>query len=250
MNTKKVFYTLMLLVFCLFNAQAQINLLSNAITFRSSTTYNGETQHWGDLRLEGQNWGWLYCNRIENAGPSVLSGGVTISNGLNVVSGTKNFIQPHPTDSTKLIKYICIEAGEVLTMVRGLSKTNSGSIVLDLPEHFSMVTSEEAPLTVLLSPENSPVTLFTAKKSRKQITVKMKPDDYNVYGDANFAWQVCGVRDGYENEEIIVNADSLLSGNMCSGPISLKRAETDKKMQKLLFLQKAKNVKMRKNIDD
>jgi len=59
-----------------------------------------------------------------------------------------------------MIKYVGIETGEAITMVRGLLKTNYGSVTVNLSEHF--VTRGEAPLTLLLAPEKAPVLLYAA----------------------------------------------------------------------------------------
>jgi hypothetical protein len=108
-------------------AYSQINLLSNTINFRDYNTANHGTLHYGDLTLdggsEGLGWGWFTCNRIQNSGATTLYGSASIYGDLNVLYGTKNFLQPHPTDSTKLIKYIAIEAGEALTLAKGMGKT-------------------------------------------------------------------------------------------------------------------------------
>jgi len=37
----------------------------------------------------------------------------------------------------------------------------------------------------------------------------MKKSDYAEFRDVEFAYQVTGVRDGFENEEVIVNIDKL-----------------------------------------
>ncbi len=150
---------------------------------------------------------------------------------------------PHPTDTTKVIKYIAIESGEALTLARGTAKTQSSVVSIDLPEHFALVTSDEAPLTVLITPENAPVLLYTTKKNKSQIVVNMKQSDYAQYGDAEFSWQVTGVRDGFENEKVIVDLDS--SGNMESNNsvVSPKRAAMNERVKKLMEKQQAARLK-------
>ena len=226
------------------NVSAQINLNSNTINFRTYSTSNHSTIHYGDLHLEGGSsstgWGWLYCNEIINTGPNYLYGAAFFYSGLSVISGTKNFIQPHPIDTTKVIKYIAIEAGEAMTMARGQSKTVSGSVEIILPEHFGFVTNAEQPLSVLLTPEEAPVLLYTASKSVNHITIVMKPSDFKEYGDASFSWQISGVRDGYENEQIICDTDSLLNGISDLGTSSEKRVKMNEWAKKMI-------VKTKKN---
>ncbi len=200
----------------IFGAGAQINFKSNDITFRSSSNYDKATYHYGDLDLSITPhawWGWLYANKITDYGNADIYGNL-------YVYGAKNFIHPHPTDTTKAIKYIAVEAGEAVTMARGLGKTNSGSVVIDLPEHFGLVTNSEAPLTVLLTPEKTPVVIYVAEKSKERITVVMKTADFREFGDAEFSWQVCGVRNGYEKEETIVDAETLIGENGNNTPLT------------------------------
>lgn len=235
-------------VFCgmFFSAGAQINLLSNSITFRTSNNASHETVHYGSLRLSsGSNGtGLLTSGNINNMGVLLNWGALNcygqanFSNGLNVWGGTKNFLHPHPTDSTKAIKYICIEAGESMTMVRGVSKTNGGSVEIFLPEHFGLVTSDSVPVTVLITPEDAPILLYTAKKTKKSIVVVMKSADFKEFGDAQFAWQVSGARDGYENEEIIVDTESFMSGKSGNGTVSEKREKMNKWTEKLMAKKK------------
>lgn len=117
--------------------------------------------------------------------------------------GNKNFVHPHPTDSTRMIVYSAMESGEVLTLARGVGKTSNGRARILLPEHFTMVTSREVPPTVIVTPENAPVLLYAADKSTERIVVVMKEADFYEYGDAAFSYQVTGVREGYENERIV-----------------------------------------------
>ena len=63
---------------------------------------------------------------------------------------------------------------------------------------------------MLLTPENAPVLLYTKNKSKTNVTVAMKKSDLFEFGDVQFAFQVTGVRDGFEDEEIIVDTDKML----------------------------------------
>ena len=252
------FKALVASVFCygaLMSANAQINLLSNDVIFRSSTNANNTTWHNGDLHLSGGNygssWGWLLCEGgIGCDGPANFGGNVTIWGALNVWNtASKNFLQVHPTDTTKVIRYICIESGEALTIARGTAKTINGNVIINLPEHFGLVTSDEAPLTVLLNPEKVPVLLYTIKKTKSQITVNMKKSDYEDYGDAEFSWQVTGVRDGFENQQVICDIDS--TGNVVEAKtLSTKRIAMNEKskkiMEKRMTVSKNRSVKTKR----
>lgn len=187
-------------------------------------------------------WGWLYANAVSCNGWGSFDNltaynGMNVFGNFNVYNGTKNFIQLHPTDSTKAIKYIAIEAGEALTLARGTATTYQGVSEITLPEPFSLVTSDSAPLTVLLTPEKVPALLFTQEKSKSKIIVAMKKSDYIEFGDAVFAWQVTGVRNGYENEKIIVDIDK--NGEIVKEKtVSPKRAVMNLRIAKLMEKQK------------
>jgi hypothetical protein len=133
-----------------FSSTAQINLLSNSITFRDYYNPYNTTIHYGDLSLTGgsagSGWGWLGAEAVR------CWNWMNVYGALNVY-GTKNFIHPHPTDTTKVIKYVAIESGEVLTLARGTAITSNGTAQITLPEHFSLVTSDSFPVTVIVTPE-------------------------------------------------------------------------------------------------
>lgn len=229
---------------------AQINFRGTDITFRDYDNAGNMTYHYGNLLLDGgssgNSWGWLLCNAI-NANAydqySTFNGGMQIFGSAFIyndlyVYGNKNFLQLHPTDNTKAIKYSCIESGEALTIVRGTATTSNGIAEITLPEHFALVTSDSAPLTVLLTPEKVPVLLYAKEKSKQKIIVAMKKSDFKELGDATFAWQVTGVRDGFENPKVIVDLDK--SGNVINdAPVSTKRAKMNERIAKIREAQKA-----------
>lgn len=197
---------------------AQINLKANTINFRDYNNPGNTTTHYGDLILSGgqsgTSWGWLTANRINSVGDATFGStawclGDMITYGNLSVYGAKNFLHPHPTDSTKIIKYIAIESGEALTVARGTAKTVNGASEIVLPEHFTLVTSTKAPVTVIVTPEKVPALLYVKEKSTEKIVIGMKSADHFEFGDIEFAYQVTGVRDGFEDEQIIVEEENL-----------------------------------------
>lgn len=183
----------------------QINLKASNIRFRENTNYYATTIHHGDFKVvsnsdyysgDNEGWGWLYCNRIMSRG----AGQTNYIDGNLQVSGTKNFIHPHPDDTDKVIIYTCIEAGEALTLARGVATTVNGKAIINLPEHFKLVTSSKALISVILTPENNPAVLYTTSKSKESVEVAIKEEDFFEYGDISFSFQVTGVRDQFENQ--------------------------------------------------
>jgi hypothetical protein len=159
---------------------------------------------------------------------------LTETNNLNVwgtlnVFGTKNFVQPHPTDDTKKIVYVAAEAGEALTMARGVSRTENGRATVRLPDHFALVTSEDAPLTVQLTVEGAPALVYVVSKSKEAIEVKMKDSDFSEFRDVTFDYFVQGVRDGFEDHIAIQDVDPARDGQR----LSPKHTRYDERVEKL-----------------
>jgi len=224
----------------LFSSLAQINLLSDYITFRSYNNAAHGTTHYGDFHIDGgstgDSYGWLTCGRAFVYGSSWIFGDTWLYGDLNVY-GAKNFVHPHPTDTTKVIKYVAIESGEALTLARGTASTVNGQAIIILPEHFKLVTSTDAPVTVILTPEEAPVLFYTKEKSKEQIVIGMKDSDYYEFGDVSFAFQVTGVRDGFEDEDVIVD----IAQNAENDNISAKRADYNEKVKKAKTLTRRLN---------
>jgi hypothetical protein len=183
----------------------------------------------------GNNWGWIVAEQARINGYALVYGDLT-------VTGNKNFVQPHPTDSTKAIRYIAIEAGEALTLARGLAHTDGGIAKVDLPEDFSLVTSDKAPLTVLLTVESVPVLVFVKSKSKESITVELKGSDLRDYGDVEFAYQVTGVRDGFENQNPIVPLEDVALPKTATkeGPEQKRMKDFADRIQKIVAKAKGK----------
>jgi len=223
-----------------FGAHAQINLLSNGITFRTYDNAANGTTHYGDLNLSGgstgASWGWLTSQAVR------CYGWMDVYGNLNVY-GTKNFIQPHPTDTTKVIKYVAVESGEALTLVRGLAKTVNGVAAITLPEHFALVTSDSAPITVIATPEKDPAILFVKEKSKTNIVVAIKSSDFYEFGDIDFSYQVTGVRDGFENEDVILDADKVNEHNEQTVTKNVVKDRISASAQKAKLMRQLKNSK-------
>lgn len=121
-------------------------------------------------------------------------------------TGAKLFVQDHPTDPTKEIHYIALEGGEAGTYMRGTAVLNGGRAVIDLPEHFSLVTGEEG-LTAQLTPRG-PVQsmLYVESLTNRRVVVKASnPGD----GQVAFDFLVQGVRSGFEGHQPIVDREQV-----------------------------------------
>src|SRR5262249_61591306 len=78
--------------------------------------------------------------------------------GNSGATGTKHFVEPHPSDPTKVILYSSLEGREVGTYFRGTSRIVDHEAVIEVPEDFRIVTGDEG-LTVQLTPDGDLATI-------------------------------------------------------------------------------------------
>lgn len=114
-----------------------------------------------------------------------------------MATGTKSFVKAHPTDPAKEIVYVSLEGPEAGTYIRGTAKLVNGEAVINLPEHFSLVTNDEG-LTVQLTPRGEWLQLYLVKTSTKQIIVREASGK-----SGQFDYLVQGIRKGFENHQVI-----------------------------------------------
>jgi hypothetical protein len=197
-KTVKALAAAILLSGLVFGASARINVDSfrNIELQEPSAMWPGYTDIYGSL--------WLFNTTANsNVGHLFTAGDVYASK--DIYGRQKFFVHPHPTEVGKVIKYITVESGEALTVVRGKAKTENGAVTVKLPEHFSLVTSKKEPITVILTPIGVPALLYTKQSSRYEVVIAADGE----YRDVEFAYQVTGVRDGFENQVVIVDEEKL-----------------------------------------
>ena len=128
--------------------------------------------------------------------------GVHFQNGL-AGTGTKSFVEPHPTDASKVIRYVSLEGPEAGTYFRGRGRFERGIATIELPDSFRMVTDPES-----LSIQVTPIGEITGVA-----VVRIGMDGIVVKGsrDVQFFYTVNGVRRAYnhwdpiqENEKFFV----------------------------------------------
>jgi hypothetical protein len=219
-----VFFAMIVLSGFVFVATSQIELQPNGTlnigTYNNSRRY---TYHYGNLNLlggvGGTTWGWFRSTRAAVSYGMTVEGNLSvtqnaiIAGGLNIYS-VKSFLSPHPTDATKFIRYAAMESGEALTVTQGVAKTVDGQATVALPEHFSLVTNKDEPITVAITPEGAPVLLYAKQKSTTEIVIAMSSSDLKKYKDVGFSYLVTGVRDGFEKLDVVVNEDRLDSPSL------------------------------------
>ena len=148
------------------------------------------------IRTNNLNRVWI------TAGDNVGIGTTSPTAALHVIgnivaSGTKSFAQDDPTDPAKQIVYAALEGGEAGTYTRGTATLVDGKIVVELPEHFRLVT-EDSGLTVQLTPRGDWLQLFIVELSPGKLSVR---EANRRSGQFDFLVQ--GVRKGYADYRVI-----------------------------------------------
>jgi hypothetical protein len=101
-------------------------------------------------------------------------------------TGTKYFLDPHPTDASKVIGYISLEGPEAGTYFRGRARFQNGMARIAVPEHFRMVTDPEG-LTVQITPIGGMATVGVLRIDLNEIVVESSRN-------LEFSYLVQGVR--------------------------------------------------------
>ncbi len=120
------------------------------------------------------------------------------SNGLQI-TGTKNFVTPHPEDPSKEIAYVAVEGPTADVFFRGTARLKDGVAVIAVPDHFRLVAREGSYMTTL-TPVGTAASLFVESEGAEGIVVK---------GGANvsFHYVVWGERDEYR-DQVAVRANT------------------------------------------
>jgi hypothetical protein len=106
-------------------------------------------------------------------------------------TGTKNFVEPHATDPTLVIKYVALEGREAGTFFRGTATTVNREAVIEVPEDFRIVTAEDG-LTVQLTPLGQLSMMAVVSEDLYQIVVRSQRD-------VKFHYLIQGIRRAYSN---------------------------------------------------
>jgi hypothetical protein len=126
-----------------------------------------------------------------------VEGNLFVNGSITKTGGGEYVTQSDPNDGSREIVYATPIGGEVGTYLRGSAQLVKGEAVINLPEHFDLVTSEVG-LTVQLTAQGEWLQLYVVQKSTKQIVV------HEVSGKSGqFDYLIQGIRKGYENHQVI-----------------------------------------------
>jgi hypothetical protein len=143
----------------------------------------------------------VYGRNGSSGGYGVYSDGDLHVEGDFTASGTKNFVQTVETPAgPKDIAYTAVEADRAQTETTGVVELDDGRAEIDLPEHFGLVTSTDEDPVVQLTPYTVDTEgVAVTERSTDRIVVETIDGE----GDFEFSYTVRGVREGYEDEQVI-----------------------------------------------
>jgi hypothetical protein len=152
-------------------------------------------------------YGWSnYDHGVVGRNSSSSNSGVLGANTYGVYSfgnmgatGTKSFVEPHPEDPTLVIKYVALEGDEAGTYFRGRGRTSGRFAVIDVPDHFRMVSDSEG-LTVQVTPIGDLAQFAVVEATLDRIVIKSSHD-------TEFYYTVNGVRRAYRDFTPIQRGD-------------------------------------------
>jgi hypothetical protein len=114
-------------------------------------------------------------------------------------TGTKSFVEPHPTDASKLIRYVSLEGPEAGTYFRGTATTVNGFAVIKVPETFRWVTDPEG-LTIQLTPTGMEFAQMRVESADLNTIFIRSSND-----STTFHFMVNGVRRAYKDVSVIID---------------------------------------------
>jgi hypothetical protein len=134
--------------------------------------------------------------------------------------GTKNFLEPHPTDPTKEIRYVSLEGNEAGTYFRGRGRFQNGIAMISVPEDFRMVTDPEG-LSIQVTPIGQMATVAVETIGLDRIVIR---GSRNV----EFFYLVNGERRAYKNVPVIVESEKPLIPESAAARIPLWLSEDER----------------------
>lgn len=140
-------------------------------------------------------------------------------------TGTKFFVEPHPTDATKEIRYVSLEGGEAGTYFRGSGHLINGRAEISVPEDFKMVTSADG-LTVVATPIGALAMLACISKSLDRIEIRGS-------ADVDFDYLVSGVRKAFSDFSPI-QANTTFVPNSAKGGEATRAALPEESVRRLI----------------
>jgi hypothetical protein len=139
----------------------------------------------------GPNTYALLATRVSGSDYSFYGNGNAKVTGTLTVTGTKSFVEPHPTDATKEIRFVSLEGPESGVYFRGKGQIVNGFARIQVPESFRMVAAEDG-MTVNLTPTGGLAVLGVVRTGLDELVVQGSKD-------VAFFYLVNGLRRAYKD---------------------------------------------------
>jgi len=117
------------------------------------------------------------------------------------VTGTKNFLIPHPDGSNRLLRYVCVESPEVAVSYRGMLKLTSAVEFVPVPKHFELVTEPEGLVTVQLTPVGDAKVYIMEKPTNRGFTVSGEVG-------TTIMFEICAIRKGFLDLDVEIDLEN------------------------------------------
>jgi hypothetical protein len=111
-------------------------------------------------------------------------------------TGAKYFVEPHPSDPARVIKYVALEGPEAGTYFRGRGRFVGGTARIAVPDSFRFVTDTEG-ITVQVTPIGKPAAVAVVSADLTETVVEATMD-------VEFSFLVQGVRKAFKEFDAIV----------------------------------------------
>lgn len=167
----------------------------NWATSGVATAVYGGVSAAGGRALYGRNTATTgTADGVRGYSASPVGYGVYASGNLGA-SGVKSFVQPHPIDPTKEIRFVCLEGNESGTYFRGRARVVDGRVVVSVPEDFRLV-SESEELSCQLTVAGAPALAWVESLDLEQLVLRAS-------ADVELHYVVHGIRRGFAGFETI-----------------------------------------------
>ncbi len=143
-------------------------------------------------------------------------------------TGAKYFVEPHPSDASKVIRYVALEGPEAGTYFRGRGRFQNGLATIEVPEDFRLVTDPNS-LSVVATPIGEMATVAVTRVDLDRIGLR---GSRNV----EFFYLVNGVRKTHKNLTPIGPGQEFAPSHAAARipTLSDRRAESDADLQRNL----------------
>ena len=135
--------------------------------------------------VQAKAMGQLSANPYDNEGMGVFE-----SSEGNALPDTPSRRKAKPK-----IVYCCVKGPEVSMMIRDAGVLKNGKAVIELPEHYAMVTSEEG-LTAQITPAGRCNGIFIKELTTRKLVVE---ELQNGTSNVRFFYLIQGIQKGYED---------------------------------------------------